>query len=519
MELHENLYALGLRLGREVFDDPDSFRGALDDFLDEDSATTGDINLLVDAVRLGAFASMTSMIGSGAQVTAAVEEAGSRLARDRGSADVAGAQWACAVLGFAIGKVSDAEVRRYRTQHATPQPPSQPLPPTQFPGQQPPQGVPPTQRPGAPVPGGQPTATGPLPTAQPLYGGQPGSGGVPSPPVNVPPPSSWPPAPAHQQPRKRKTWPILVAVVAVLAIVGGGAFAVIALQGDDDDNGGGGGGGGKQETEQAVDLESVTERYSDLAGNVGAGLDECEGVEASDGTSEELECGFANGTLALTTYESMEDLTASREANTGTDAGTRYSETDQGVIYGINNGSAVSEAEVASIYWDSNEGLQSGKFTASSDTVTIDQLVETLNGVEPVVAWPTEPEDEGMLELAAEFVNVEECDRIDTIQAGELEESICSAPDGITVFMGVFETMSDFKEYRRDALQQGSDQGNPLRNWNFDGNTREGAAAEYLNSSDDAVRYWDKPECRCYMEASLTGSSDLQKLEDWWVNA
>ena len=70
MELHENLYALGQQLGREVFEDPDSFRGALDDFLDEDSATTGDINLLVDAVRLGAFASMTTMIDSGAEVTA-----------------------------------------------------------------------------------------------------------------------------------------------------------------------------------------------------------------------------------------------------------------------------------------------------------------------------------------------------------------------------------------------------------------------------------------------------------------
>jgi len=224
-------------------------------------------------------------------------------------------------------------------------------------------------------------------------------------------------------------------------------------------------------------------------------------------------------TLALTTYESMEDLTADRDANTGTDAGTRYSQTDAGVIYGINNGSAVSEAEVASIYWDSNEGMQSGKFTASSDTVTIDQLVEALKATDPVVAWPEDPEDEGMLELAAEFVNVDDCDRIDTIQAGELEESICSAPKNITVFMGVFETQSDFKEYRRDALQQGADDGNPLRNWNFDGNTREGAAAEYTNSSGDAVRYWDKPECRCYMEASVTGSSDLQLLEDWWVNA
>jgi hypothetical protein len=516
MELHESLYALGLRLGREVFDDPDSFRGALDDFLDEDSATTGDINLLVDAVRLGAFSSMTSMIGSGAQVTAAVEEAGNRLARDRGSADVAGAQWACAVLGFAIGKVSDAEVRRYRTQHAAP---SQPLPPTQFPAQQQLQGVPPTQRPGVPVSGAQPTAAGPLPAAQPTaqpFFGQQGSGGVPTPPVNVPQPSSWPPA-QHQQPRKRKTWPIVVAVVAVLAVIGGGVLAVITLQ--DDDKGGGGGGGGGTPESQPVDLESVTERYDALAGNVGQGLDECEAVEADDGASEQLECGFANGTLALTTYESMEGLTASREANTGTDAGTRYSQSEAGVIYGINNGSAVSDAEVASIYWDSNEGLQSGKLTASSDSVTIDQLVEELKATQPVVQWPEEPEDEGMLELAAEFVNLDDCDRIDTIQEGELEESICSAPNNITVFMGVFATMADFKEYRRDALQQGTDDGNPLRNWNFDGNTREGAAAEYTNSSGDAVRYWDKPECRCYMEASVTGSSDLQLLEDWWVNA
>ena len=58
MELHESLYALGRSQGRELFNDADSFRGALDDYLDEDSASTGDINLLVDAVRLGAFQAM-----------------------------------------------------------------------------------------------------------------------------------------------------------------------------------------------------------------------------------------------------------------------------------------------------------------------------------------------------------------------------------------------------------------------------------------------------------------------------
>src|SRR5918999_1633523 len=186
MELHESLYALGLRLGREVFDDPETFRGALDDFLDEDAATTGDINLLVDAVRLGAFSSMTSMIGSGAQVSAAVEEAGHRLARDRGSADVGGAQWACAVLGFAIGKVSDTEVRRYRTQHSGPQQTQQPLPPTQFPARQPPPGAAPTQRPGAQQYRPNPPGTGPQPTVQPY--GPPG--GYPAPQHG-----SWPPGP------------------------------------------------------------------------------------------------------------------------------------------------------------------------------------------------------------------------------------------------------------------------------------------------------------------------------------
>lgn len=520
MELHENLYALGLRLGREVFDDPDSFRGALDDFLDEDSATTGDINLLVDAVRLRAFASMTSMLDSGAQVTAAIEEAGSRLARDRGSADVAGAQWACAVLGFAIGKVSDAEVRRYRTQHAgppqqtAPHQTGQPLPPTQFPAQQPPPTAqPPAQAQQPPVPPTQ------YPAAQPTAFAQ--SGGAPTPPGAVPPPTSWPGGGGPTPPKQRKTWPILVAVVAVLAVVAGGIIALVVTGGDDD--------GDKADPKQPessetveevdVDLASIRERYSGLGGDVTAGLDdECEAGEPGEGATEVVTCPFANGTLELTTYETQEALRTAREANTGTDPGNRYSATDAGVLYSINSGSAVAEQETSSLYWDSNEGLQSGKYAASSDTVTVDQLVEVFETTNPVVAWPTEPEDEGMIALAEEFVNLEDCNRIDTIQAGEIEETICTATDEVTIFMGVFRTKADFKNYRREALQQGADQGNPLRNWNFGGGVREGAAAEYLNSSGSAVRYWDKPECKCYMEASRN-DDDLDALEDWWVNA
>jgi hypothetical protein len=84
--------------------------------------------------------------------------------------------------------------------------------------------------------------------------------------------------------------------------------------------------------------------------------------------------------------------------------------------------------------------------------------------------------------------------------------------------MGVFKTMKDFKDYRREQIQQGADQGYSLRNWNFGGGQREGAAAEYVSDTGQAVRYWDKPECRCYMRATLDGG-DLDALRDWWVNA
>ena len=112
MDLHENLSELGRSFGADVFDDADGLRAALDDFLDEGAATTGDINLLVDAVRLGALRWMLTTIDSGADPARAVESAGDMLARDRGSSDVTGSRWAVAALGFALGRVGDADVRR-----------------------------------------------------------------------------------------------------------------------------------------------------------------------------------------------------------------------------------------------------------------------------------------------------------------------------------------------------------------------------------------------------------------------
>src|SRR5690606_25779613 len=90
-----------------VLADPDVLRAALEDYLDEQSASTGDLNLLVDAVRLGGLGRLRSASQGGAAPSAAVQAAGDYLARQRGSNDASSAQWACAALGYAVGLVPD----------------------------------------------------------------------------------------------------------------------------------------------------------------------------------------------------------------------------------------------------------------------------------------------------------------------------------------------------------------------------------------------------------------------------
>jgi hypothetical protein len=154
--MHEVLRALAERLGPEVFDDPDNFRGALDDVLDED-AGLGDQNLVTDAVRLGAYASMIAMLRQGGDPTSTVAQAGVRLARDRGGDDTISASWACACLAYAVGAVGVAEVQSYRTVRREPSvAPPPPAPPTQAaPPLPPPQPVPPPPEPLPPPVGGR----------------------------------------------------------------------------------------------------------------------------------------------------------------------------------------------------------------------------------------------------------------------------------------------------------------------------------------------------------------------------
>ena len=216
MELHENLYALGLRLGRDIFDDAEGFRGAVDDFLDEDAATTGDINLLVDAVRLGALRTLTSMLDSGADVGRAIEEAGNRLARDR-QRRRRRLSVGCAVLGFAVGRVSDVDVRRYRTQQAGQttlpphNPPQTPLPRTPHPSPRPA----PRRRPRPRPASARRPSVSPPPSRRPGRRRIPSPGPLRRPQRQLPPPGSaqtppWRPAEQEAQevaPDRRAWWP------------------------------------------------------------------------------------------------------------------------------------------------------------------------------------------------------------------------------------------------------------------------------------------------------------------------
>ena len=181
VEMHQVLRGLAEQLGPEVFDDPDNFRGALDDVLDEE-ASLGEQNLVVDAVRLGAYASMVTMLRQGGHPGSTVARAGALLARDRGGDDRASASWACACLAYAIGAVGEAEVLGYRTAQAAPPP--------------------------------EPPVSAAPPPAPPPY-------------------AAPPPAPDPAPPRGQRLVPVLVAVAVLLAAVAGVVGASL-LRGDDD---------------------------------------------------------------------------------------------------------------------------------------------------------------------------------------------------------------------------------------------------------------------------------------------
>lgn len=194
MELHVALAQLVGAHGLGLLSDAASFRGALDDFFDEDGLPAGETNLLVDCVRLGGASTFLSLTDHGADPLDAVRSAADRFARDRGGLDIATATRVCAVLAVATGRLSaDAA-----------------LPSTTSP-------VPPAPTPPPPAPAPPP---------------QPVTASAPPPPATIPVASY--PAPAG--PPGRRTSPMLL-VVALLAVIAGAAVATALVLGNRGDDG------------------------------------------------------------------------------------------------------------------------------------------------------------------------------------------------------------------------------------------------------------------------------------------
>lgn len=204
-----------------AFDETEHLVAALSDYVDTDGAGSGEIRLIVDAVKLGAFHRLRDLAEVGASPHAAIAETGAALARRRAT-DEDRSTWACAVLAFAIGLVNEADVHVYRAKWELPTA----LPPhPQQAATQPPQTAlpPPTLASGpAPVP------EAPVPQ-QPSYA---------QPPLWSAPPQSYPVGPqpgvayAGTTSRRGAGW--IVAVVAAVVLLTGGVVTLLVVAPWDD---------------------------------------------------------------------------------------------------------------------------------------------------------------------------------------------------------------------------------------------------------------------------------------------
>ncbi|WP_418059742.1 hypothetical protein [Pimelobacter simplex] len=503
MELHDALRELVTVHGRSIFDDASGFRGVLDDVLAEDQASTGDINLLVDAVRFDTLAPLVAMIDGGADAARAVEEAGLRLARNRGGADQAAASWASAVLGYAVGKVPEAVVQRYRSgRPASPELPPPTAPPVR----------PPVASPAAPP---LPPTAWPQPAAPPPQQPQ-------QPPQQYAVPSYQPPAAFSAPPAPRKSragvW-IAAAVAGVVLVAGGVTAVVLAAGGDDGPSAKKDPTGSTSDDGPKVDVApaAIDGRYNALSAKMTEGASGCKAEEPGAGQAEVVQCAISTGTLRLVTYADDGALTAARSTRLDYSAGTLTADNGATALYELDPERA-GTSDPAVVYWDSKGSLQSATLTGASGA-GVDDLVKHYTATVPRVSEPTSPADATLREFIAINMDVATCARQRTFFTGETEESKCeSGVDGVAVNVGRFETRKDLREdrkYYKKKYDEAAKKGNG-GTWRFGKGDAEGAYYAYVEDGT-ATLYWDwnKDDCNCYGIA-WHFQGDLAKLEKWW---
>lgn len=521
MELHEAIRELVAAHGTSIFADANGFRGVLDDVLEEDQASTGDINLLVDAIRFDVLTPLSAMVDGGADPFRAVEAAGQRLARDRGGDDQAASSWAAAVLGYAVGKVPEDVILRYRSQR----PPSSHLPsappPTGSPLQSPP--APPMQSPATAWPPQSGSPTGP-PTVLPGHQSAPQGTPYGTPAYGVA--GGYPPAPGFGGPPRKKSpvvW--IAAAVAGVVVVGGTITGLVIASGGDEDPGKTDDGRSTETSETPgvdVDAAALDSRYNALASTISAGTSDCAAGTPAAGQVEVVDCVISAGKLQLVTYADEASLTAARKARLDYRAGTLTADNGTTALYEFDPERGGS-SNPALMYWDSTSALQSATITGEG-SVKIDTVTTSYKATSPRVPEPTNPQHPILRDFININMDVSKCTRQRTFFVGETEESSCTAVEGIVVTVGRYTTRKGMRADRlyykgkyEEAGSGGGKQGGG-GTWKFGEGKAEGAYYAYRNKDGDtATLYWDYSlsDCYCYGVAwSFDGN--LKKLEDWW---
>lgn len=258
MPLQDTLRELVEARGAGVTSDAAELRGALDDFLDEDDATLGEVNLLVDAVRLGALTRMVELLDHGASPQAAVAEAGAALARDRGSDDDRRSRWALAVLGYAVGRLDMSAIPTHSMDAGGTE-------------------AVPSGTVGSPD--AVPTALQPVASPDPAPPTSPVQPTLPVHPATPPPPT---PAATAAPARRRTTGLTVLLIALVIGATAGIGIAVWEAQRDD-----GSGGGDGTDVETVPEQDVVVSYYTDVSGG------RLYEVDTETGESKQLPTGNA----------------------------------------------------------------------------------------------------------------------------------------------------------------------------------------------------------------------------------
>jgi hypothetical protein len=420
------------------------------------------------------------------------------------------------VLGYAVGKVSDTDVRRFRTlEPPFQQPGNAHLPPP------PPTGMAPLADPSppaptAPYPGGMPASLGSQPThwAGPPTGPGQAGGGYGGPPAPAPQWSVQPPAPRSSS----RVWLILAAIVAVLAVVGGTGWFVLGNAFDKEAKSPDASGNisssdtttPSEPVDDVTDFDSIEVRFSGLGTRITTGLAACESAATLSAQTERLSCTFDDGELELAEYESTSDMMAARGVVVNFDQDGRYSAQPNGVVFSQkhDNGNAV-------LYWDNSSSKQAATYTAASPTVKLDSLVSMFRSTGASLTYPTKLEDAGLKQLVEDFT-IRHCERIQTYARGELEASRCDTKDK-TIYVVRSTTLKQMRIYRRFIEGEARQQDGFVDNWHFTGGDTEGSRARYIDSAGLAAIYWDQTSCTCYAFA-YGPDANLVKLTAWWAS-